>query len=193
MTAVLFALLLAAPAARPQGGVPPPDDGARRELTDEQVRSQIDAFLGSIDTPIRQEQWKSLGARAAPVLEQIAQDHDKLPTRRARAVEGLSHVGGKGIPAFLTTLAKDEAEPSVVRMSALRGAGRLLGPHRLLAALGPVLTSAKDARVRAAAAEVLSRGAPSGGCAQIALQLAKETAEERPAFHRAAKSCKLDQ
>src|SRR5438270_3308280 len=148
-TAALIALILAAPAAN-QSRALQPGDGQARQLTDDEVRSQLEAFLGSIDTPIRAEQWRSLGSRAAPVLEQIVSDHGRLPTRRARAIDGLSIVGSKTAPDLFTALAQSESEPAVVRMSAVRGAGRLLGPHKLVAALSPVLSGAKNSHVRAA-------------------------------------------
>jgi hypothetical protein len=178
-TALLLAALLAVPAAV--------------ERTDEQLRSTIEAYLGSIDTPITADHWKALGPRAALILEQLAKDHERLPTRRARSIEGLSFVGQKQHAKLMVSMAQSEDEPAVVRMSAMRGAGRMLGPHRLAAALTPVLESAKDAHVRASAAEVLAHRAPGAGCAAIAEQLQKEPAEKRLAFHRSIKACKLDE
>ncbi len=177
--ALLLAALLAAPSAR-------------AEPTDEEVRAQIAAFLGSIDTPIRAEQWRALGPKAVPILQELAEDHDKLPTRRARALEGLSHVGHDREGKLMVAMAASESEPPVVRMSALRGAGRLLGPKRLVAGLRPILESSSDSHVRATAAEVMAHRNPKAGCASIADQVNKEPADRRLAFRHAMKACKLD-
>ena len=191
MTALLLAAaLLAAAPASTQSRALQPSDAAAREMTDEEVRSTIEAYLGSIDTPINAERWRALGPKAAPILEELARDGERLPTRRARALEGLSHVGSPGASKLMVELAQRESEPPVVRMSAMRGAGRLLGPHRLVAALKPVLTSAKDAHVRAAAAEVLSHRSPSAGCAAVNEQSAREHADKRIAFQPALERCR---
>ena len=177
ITALLLAALLAAPVER----------------SDQEVRQKIDAFLGSIDTPIRPEQWRALGPKAAPILEQMAKDPDALPTRRARSLEGLSFVGERQHAKLMVSMAQGEGEPAIVRMSAMRGAGRMLGPHRLVSALKPVLNGAKDTHVRAIAAEVLSHHSSSAGCASVAEQLKREQGDGRLAFHRSIKACKLDQ
>ena len=183
MTTALLAavfVLLAAPAAS-------------HERTDAEIRSSIESFLGSIDTHITAEQWRALGPKAAPILEAMANDHELLATRRARSLEGLSVVGQPQHSKLMVSMAQSEQEPPIVRMSAMRGAGRMLGPRRLVAALKPVLGSAKDMHVRAIAAEVLAYHSSSAGCASVAEQLRKEPVEQRLAFHRSIKACKLDE
>jgi hypothetical protein len=193
MTALLLAALLAAPAAQAdqQSRALPqqPDANFSRELSDDDIRETVRSYLGSIDTPITADRWRALGPRAAPVLEQIAQDHERLPTRRARALEGLSFVGSQRAPELMVQLAQRESEPAVVRMSAMRGAGRLLEPAKLLSVLQPVLTLDKNAHLRATAAEVLARRVPSAGCASVREQVGRETSEKRLAFARAVKAC----
>ncbi len=193
MNALFAALILAAAPAAQQSRPLTPSDAPARELSDDQVQSQVQAFLGSIDTPISSEQWRALGPRAATMLEGIAQDHERLPTRRARALEGLSFVGSAGAPDLMLSMAKDQAEPPIVRMSAMRGAGRLVEPVKLAAALKPILLSDASPHVRAQAAEVLAHRAPGAGCAALAEQLKREQPDQRAAFHRAAKACNLDQ
>ena len=86
MLSILFAAILAAPGAlRPQPKTAPPqseDVTPKTELTDDDVRQHVKAYLGSIDTPIQANQWKALGPRAVPMLEEIVKNHDELPTRR---------------------------------------------------------------------------------------------------------------
>src|SRR3954468_1671381 len=96
MLSILFAVILAAPGAlRPQPKTVPPqaeEVTPKTELSDDDVREHVKAYLGSIDTPIHANQWKALGPRAVPMLEEIAKNHDELPTRRAKAIDGLAAV-----------------------------------------------------------------------------------------------------
>src|SRR5205823_5082894 len=140
--AILFAALLAAANQGQQSNSLPQAEGPSRELSEADVRAQVQAFLGSIDTPIRPEHWRALGPKAVPILEELASSRENLPTRRARALEGLSHLGSPRASKLMVQLAQADDEAPIVRMSAMRSAGRLLGPHRLVAALKPVLESA---------------------------------------------------
>jgi HEAT repeat protein len=155
----------------------------------EQVKAQVESYLDSIDTPVRPEQWRALGPDAAPVLEAIAQDPKKLPTRRARALSALVVVGSPRASRLVVGIAQRESEKSVVRMSALRAAGDLLDPAGLVLAIKPVLAGAKDVRVRAAAASVLARRSPKEGCSSVRSQLGRERAEVRGSFARAIEEC----
>jgi HEAT repeat protein len=153
------------------------------------VRAQVESYLGSVDTPVTPAQWKALGPEGAQVLEQIAQDQKKLPTRRARAVSALAIVGAPGASQLAIDLAQRESEKSVVRMSAVRAAGQLLDPAALMTAMKPVLERATDLHVRAATAEVLTARAPKEACALVRAQSAHEKPDTRPAFARALKTC----
>ena len=56
--------------------------------TAESVKQTVEAYLGSIDTPISDARWKALGPDAGPLLASIAAT-DPLPTRRAKALHAL--------------------------------------------------------------------------------------------------------
>jgi hypothetical protein len=154
------------------------------------VRTQVEAYLGSIDTPVTPAQWRALGPAGAQALEDFAQNQKKLGTRRARALTALAVVGSPHAPQLMIDLAQRQTEKPVVRMSAVRAAGQLLDPAALLAAIKPVLESAQDLHVRATAAEVLTLHAPKQeACASVRAQSTREKTESRSAFARALKTC----
>ncbi|TMA31939.1 MAG: hypothetical protein E6J88_03180, partial [Deltaproteobacteria bacterium] len=72
MTWLLCAVLLATP------------------LTADEVRQRVNDYLGAIDRPVSDAQWKALGPQAGPVLESIASDANSFPSKRAKALEGLA-------------------------------------------------------------------------------------------------------
>ena len=168
----------------------PASTGVAAELSEAEVAEQAAAFLGAIDTPISLEQWRSLGPRAQATLAAVADDGEALPTRRARAIDGLTIVGGTGSRTRFAHLAESEAEPFVVRLAAVRGLGAIVPPGELPAVLLRLLSSARDSRVRAATAEVLSTNA-QGTCPVIDAQLKREGQDGRAQFHRAATACGL--
>ncbi len=123
------------------------------------TRQRIDALLGTRDTFVAPEQWTKLGVDAAEILESIAADKTALPSRRARALEGITQIRGVDAADMLLAFANDQNEPAVMRMAAIRGLGRILQPAQLLLQLRPLLTDEKDPSVRGSAAEVLARDA----------------------------------
>ena len=161
---LLIALLVAAPAVHASGLeraakkklplAPATDTGP--VLSDQELRGQVDAYLGSIDTPIGAEQWKGLGPRAGAILEGIAKNGDELPTRRAKAVDGIAGLKWEPGLATVRALAADEAAPPVLRFSSVRALGAVLPKAQAERELKALLEGAKDARVRAVAGEVLS-------------------------------------
>ena len=157
------------------------------ELSDADLRGQIGAFLGSIDTPIPAAHWRGLGLRAAPILSALISDAAQFPTQRAKAIDGLSALRPASAPALFGKLASSEEEPLVVRLAALRGLGEVVPARRLPAALLPLLEGAKEPAVRAGAAEVLV--ARAGACGSLHAQLARETEEVRGMFHRSVAGC----
>ncbi len=176
MPLVLAALLALGPGSPPAGAPPnAAQDGPAMQLSDEEIRARIEAFLGSIDTPIPAAQWRALGPKAGPMLEQMATDLRNLPTRRARALDGLARVGSPGAPQLFVQLAQSESEPLVVRLSALHGAERALRKDNLVPALRPVLQSASSPHLRRAAADALAR---HGGCGLVREQAQKEDEPE---------------
>jgi HEAT repeat protein len=163
MIASMLAALLLAP---PVGAAPAaPQAAVCLELSTVELERRVDAYLQAIDVAIDPEQWRALGPKAAPLLEQIASDPVALPTRRAQALWGLVHVAGPQASTVLGQLASREDQPFVVRHAAVRGLGQVASPEQLEGALRPIQQNALDARLRAAAAEELVRrsGGPSAG------------------------------
>ena len=157
-----------------------------------ELEQQIHALLATRDTPVTPQQWRALGPAALPELERLAADHSELPTRRARAIEGMVALGSPRAPKLLVRLARSEDQPYVVRMSAIRGTGSTLSASRQLVALQPVLDGAKDPGLRGVAAEVLSRHASS--CPAVMAQARRETDEWRSKYKAAVSRCsKADQ
>ena len=184
--ALLLAALLAAPVAPPAPAAPravaPPSSEAARA-------DRIEALLGSIDVAATPEEWRALGPAAVPALERLARDPGDFPSRRARALQGLSFLGGAAARQALVDLSRDDALPFSVRASAIEGAGRLLPPAELVRELQPALTASRHRAVRAVAAEVLAARAPAQGCGALRAQVAREPAAGRAVFWRAASGC----
>jgi hypothetical protein len=197
--ATLLAVLLAAPLAttgparaaarQPAPAVQPEAAAPATPLSDDELQGQVEALLGSIDTRIPEPHWRALGPRASALLEQRARDHEQLPSRRAKALDGLAAFGDKASSAPFLELAQAESEPLAVRLAALRGLGRVLTDRRVQPALQPLLEKAGDPRVRAVAAEVLAARSPAAHCALVRAQLARESEEVRGQFHRSARLC----
>jgi HEAT repeat protein len=183
---VLASLLCALPPARPRPSPPASDatPAASEQLSDQEIRERIDTFMGTIDTRISSDQWRALGPRGAAMLEQIAQDANVFPTRRAKAIAGLSEIGLQSSSGVLLNLAKSEQAPLTVRLAAVHGAPGVLPDAQVSTALKPVLETAKDGHVRGAAAEVLSR---HGGCSLVRAQAQRE--DDRVRMQRALERC----
>jgi HEAT repeat protein len=193
MIVPVLAVLLAAGQVQLRRPPPPPPDQAETkpvaQLSDDEIRDRIETYLGVIDTPVSLERWRALGPRAAPFIEEIAASRKNLPTRRAMAIDGLSAVGGATAPAVLTGLSRGEDEPLVVRLSAVRGLGRVVKGAKLAAALTPVLEGAKDARVRGVAAQTLAEHARKQSCKAVKAQALREDDEARGHYERALDRC----
>ncbi len=152
-----------------------------------EAQQKARAYLGAIDRPITAEQWRALGPAAADVLEPIATDANEFPSRRAKALEGLSAIAPDRAAPLVGRMARDEREAPVVRVAAMRGAAMVLPPARALTELKPVLQSARSPGMRSAAADVLARG--KSGCAAVRKQAARERPEHREAFRNALARC----
>ena len=183
---ILIATLVAGPAAVRKAPSQAPADVPVRNLSPQELRAQVDAFLGVIDQPMPDAQWRSLGPAAAPILEQIISDPQALPSRRAKAVDGLVAAAPERAAALTPQLAQSEAEPVVVRVAALHGAAHVLSSPKLLVALKPVLETAREPGLRRSAAELLARHGRSSGCRAVRAQAQRE---ERGAFDRALERC----
>jgi hypothetical protein len=182
---LLLAALIAVPRP-PQGGASAQDPGAQ-QLSDADLRERVETYLGALDRPIPKARWKALGPRAAPILESVIADSSQFPTRRAKAVDALVAAAPDRAAQMVGTLARDEKQPSVVRVAAMHGASQVLPAPRALNELRPILTGARSMGLRAEAADLISRN--SGGCAEVRDQVAREKADHRRAFDRAMKRC----
>ena len=194
--AALFAAVLAAHEQNGPPGAPPASSAAgplkpsgateSSPAATHDVRAGVDALLGTREA-ISPEQWRKLGPAALPVLEEIVGDPKALSTRRARALEGMVALRSPRAPALLSRLAQSDSEPFLIRLAAMRGAGRALTPARQVVALRPALEKATDVRLRAAAAEVLSHH--RAGCAAVRDQVKREAAEAGEHFEPALRRC----
>jgi len=183
--AFLLAALIAAP--RVPRANPAPEQPVQEQLSDAELRERVEAYLGAIDRPVGASRWKALGPQAAPILEAVIADEAQFPSRRAKAVDGLVAAAPDRAASLVGKLARDERQPSVVRVAALHGAGEVLPPAKAVSELRPVLRTAKSTGMRAQAAEVLAR--KQGGCAEVRGQVARESQQHRDAFSRAMKQC----
>jgi len=195
MLNVLLAVLLAAGVLqkKPPPQQPPVSDGQQvqpqEELSADEVRDRVEGYLGSIDTPITANQWKTLGPRAVPMLERIAMDHNELPTRRARAIDGLTALGDTRAPALFKRIASQDSEKINVRFAAVRGLAQVTPPAQAVTNLKPILQGAKDSRVRALAAEQIALRSRGKSCDLVKAQLDRETDDARGHYGRAMKQC----
>jgi hypothetical protein len=183
LAAALLAAGDAQPCARAGGGAGSPCAPAA-----EDVRERVRALLGAIDRPVRPETWRALGPEAEGVLAEIAISAE-LPSRRAKALEGLAAFAGPRSESVHRRLAGDEAAPLPVRRSAIRGLGRLVAADRVVGVLRGFLEDERDASVRSAAAEVLARRAPAAACGAIRAQARREGSRGDALFRRALAAC----
>ena len=151
------------------------------------MRQRVNDYLGAIDRPVSDAQWKALGPQAGPVLESIASDANSFPSKRAKALEGLAASAPDRAARLVGPMARDEKQPVVVRVAAMRGAGRVLSPDAAERELKPVLTSARSAGMRRSAADVLSRN--KVGCGAVRQQAARERADHRSAWKDVLDRC----
>jgi hypothetical protein len=190
LAAALLATLAGIAAALPPGPrLEPPPSPQGAPLTGEALRGRIEAYLGSIDTPIGADRWRALGPEAAGVLASHAISASELPTRRARALAGLVAVGGPRAEQVIADLARKDGEPYVVRLAAMRGAADILPEKHAAALLRPLMEKAPEPRLRAVAAEALARGSRAA-CPAVEAQADREKPEERVRFERALARCR---
>jgi HEAT repeat protein len=157
-------------------------------LSQAEREAAIRGYLGAIDRPVTDEAWRALGPEAIPTLARVARDPTQLPTRRALALEGLAAIGGEQAEAAHLAVLRGPRAPRLVRLGAIRGAGRLLPADRLLREVSPLLSDG-DAGARATAAEALAAGAPARACAAIRAQAAREGGPTKARFAKALERC----
>jgi HEAT repeat protein len=182
----LYAVLLIAHAAAEPSGTAPA--AAKPGSTDAALRSRVETLLGARHG-VTPAQWAKLDPAAIPLLEEIAREPGELPSRRARAVEGLGALRAPGSGPLFVELAQSSREPLALRSAAMRSAAQVLEPGELVGSLRPLLEAASSVQVRAAAADVLARHAPDEGCAAVRGQAARESRERQARFERALRRC----
>lgn len=188
MSAILLAALLAIPPKLPERSQPQPaPEPQQQQLTPEEVRQKVHAYLGSIDVPIGAAQWRALGPRAADELESVARDSNEFPSRRAKALGGLSAIAPERAARLVGPMARDEKQPTAVRVAAMEGAAQVLPPNEVERELKPVMQSSRSPGLRRAAAEVLSRN--KLGCAAVRRQASRERADHRAAWKDVLDRC----
>jgi len=189
----LLAAVLAAPGPARGGpaaaGSTTPPAPATLSLSDAELHERVQAYLGAIDRPVRDESWRALGPAAIPELE-AALASDDLPTRRASAAQGLAAIGGDRARTALVAHARAEGDPFVVRAASLRGAARVVPPAEAATELGPVLTGARSASVRAAAADALAGTGDPSACAAVQAQAKREGTRGATQYAKALGKCR---
>jgi hypothetical protein len=199
MLSLILAALLAAPGITQKR--PPPQKAPasedqqvqpKDELSAEEVQRHVEGYLGSIDTPITANQWKQLGPRAVPMLERIAMSQNELPTRRAKAIDGLAAIGDSRAPALFKRIAGQQNEPINVRFAAVRGVAQMTPRDQAAQALKPILQNANDSRVRALAAEQIAVRSRGKSCDMVRAQLEREKEDVRGHYGRAMKQCGIE-
>jgi hypothetical protein len=143
------------------------------------LRSQVEAFLNNHDDLSSPSQRQGLGNEATPILESIATDHTALPSRRARALAGLSALGSG--ESTMRLIANADGEPLNVRISAVHGLAQILPESDLIPVLRPLLKDAKS-QMRGITAEALSN--TPAGCAEIAGIALRESPAWRARYTR---------
>ena len=150
------------------------------------LQQTVEAYLGSIDTPIPDARWKALGTDAGPLLASIV-DGGGLPSRRAGALHGLSIADPQRAAPLARTLAASASEPLVVRSAAVRAVARTLPPSEALAVLQPLLDT-PSAPLQKRTAEALARLGPQG-CRAVQAHAAKLSGDARAPFTQALAGC----
>lgn len=173
MRRILLACLLAVPALA-------------SAATEDELRQTVDAYLGSIDTPIPDARWKALGPEAGPLLASIVTG-DGLPTRRAGALHGLSIADPARAAPLATTYARSTAEPLVLRSAAVRAVARTLPAAEAMSVLRPLLAS-PSAPLQKRTAEALA-GLGASGCRAVQAHAAPLSGDALAPFSKALARC----
>jgi hypothetical protein len=186
---VIAALALAAALLAPGDVCAPASGEAACAPASDEVRARVRALLGAIDRPVRPETWRALGPGAESVLAEVATAPAELPSRRAKALEGLAAFPGTRARDVHRALASDASAPLALRRTALRGMGRLVPADEVVGALRGFLEQDPEASVRSAAAEVLARRAPAASCGAVRAQARREGSEGAGLYARALAAC----
>lgn len=155
----------------------------------QQTRDKVEAYLGTLDTPIPASQWKALGESGVTVLDEIARSSSALPTRRARAVAAAGLIGGPTAQRLAQELATAQTAPAVVRAAAATAVAHVLPAAQATPTLEKVLASDPSLTVRRAAAEAVVQVAPER-CGALRETVQRESSSHRPAFSHALEKCR---
>jgi hypothetical protein len=154
------------------------------------VKQTVEAYLGSIDTPIPEARWKALGPEAAPLLASIAQD-DALPSRRAKALHALAIVDAARAGPLATAAAANPEEPLVVRSAAVWAVARTLPAAQAVTVLRPLLAS-PSIPLQRRAADALATVGPTG-CAALSAHAAPLGTDAKAPLTQALSRCSATQ
>jgi HEAT repeat protein len=127
--------------------------GVAHQALAQDIRAQVNALLGAYEDSANPARWRSLGDAAIPILESVVADYNSLPSRRARALDGLAALSSGS--ATMQLVANSNWEPLIVRMAAVRGLGQVLPDSDLIPALRPLLNDPQW-QMRGATAQALS-------------------------------------
>ncbi len=152
----------------------------------DKVKQTVEAYLGSIDTPIPDARWKALGPDAGPLLAAIA-TADVLPSRRARALHALSLVDAARAAPIATADAANAEEPLVVRSAAVQAVARTLPAPEAVTVLRSVL-AASGVPLQRRTAEALASVGPEG-CSALQAHASRLGPEARAPLTQALARC----
>jgi hypothetical protein len=163
---------------------------AAPSATPDAVKQTVEAYLGSIDTPIPEARWKALGPEAGPVLAAIATE-DVLPSRRAKALHALAIVDAARAAPLAAAAAANVQQPLVVRSAAVWAVARTMPPAEAVAVLRPMLMTASVPLQRRSAEALASLGPP--GCAALLAQAAHMSGDSKTPIAQALSRCAVAQ
>jgi hypothetical protein len=161
--------------------------GPASSQSDALTRARVNAYLGSESTTA--EDWRQLDASAVPFLTKVIGDRDESPSRRVRAMAGLSLLGSRNDIRSLMDLARAEGEAVQIRIVALRYAMSRYAKGEAVGLMKGLLRDSQVLRIRIIAAEQLTRLSRSSGCTAVRAQVEKERPRDQKSFQRALARC----
>lgn len=150
------------------------------------TRARVNAYLGSDSTTA--EDWRQLDASAVPFLNKVISDRDESPTRRLRAIFGLSLLGSRNDIRSLMDLVRSDGEVMQVRLAALRYALNRYSKGEVTVLMRGLMRDSQSMRMKTLAAEHLTK-LSRGNCPNVRAQVEKEKPRDQKSFHRALARC----
>src|SRR5262249_8021605 len=130
---------------------------------------------------------RALGPQAADELESVVKDPDAYPSRRAKAVDGLTAAAPDRAARLVGALIRGEKQPPAVGGAAVHRAAEGPAPGDAQRGVERGPRWAGSAGMRRTAADVMSR--TKGGCAAVRKQASRESAEHRAAWRDVLDRC----